>query len=196
MDKFATLHTDVQSDAIPTCICEKSIADKAEKFCLNCGKNMGAIAPWWGLVCGVGYAGWSHYVATTVAEAATNAGMKVVINVLKTLGAEKLIPEICEKISSTGNYANIINFTSIISTEFEASCAVMSSTGANQAMDTSMCMIVQKGSTGGYTVEKVVSKALETILDKAPGAAEFTEIAEAANDHSFNYGNNLIIIMN
>ncbi|EUR72125.1 hypothetical protein PFBG_02749 [Plasmodium falciparum 7G8] len=42
---------------------------------------MGAIAPWWGLVCGTGYAGWSHYVATTVAEAATNAGIKAGLKV-------------------------------------------------------------------------------------------------------------------
>ncbi|ETW32267.1 hypothetical protein PFFCH_00317 [Plasmodium falciparum FCH/4] len=41
MDKFATLQTDIQNDAIPTCICEKSLADKTEKFCLNCGMNVG-----------------------------------------------------------------------------------------------------------------------------------------------------------
>ncbi|CDO64830.1 rifin [Plasmodium reichenowi] len=76
MDKFATLQTDIQNDAIPTCICEKSIADKTEKFCLNCGKNMGAIAPWWGLVCGAGYAGWTNYAATTLLEIANDAGIK------------------------------------------------------------------------------------------------------------------------
>ncbi|ETW27001.1 hypothetical protein PFFCH_05577 [Plasmodium falciparum FCH/4] len=124
-EKFATLQTDIQSDSIPTCICEKSMADKTEKFCLNCSKNMGAIAPWWGLVCGVGYAGWSHYVPIAVAKAAMDAGMNVIIHFLEGLGVKKLIPEICEKISSTGQYANIINFSSIISTEFEASCAVM-----------------------------------------------------------------------
>ncbi|CDO62069.1 rifin, partial [Plasmodium reichenowi] len=75
MDKFATLHTNIQSDSIPTCICEKSLADKTEKFCLNCGKNIGAIAPWWGLVCGAGYAGWTNYFATTVVKMATDAGI-------------------------------------------------------------------------------------------------------------------------
>ncbi|CDO62056.1 rifin [Plasmodium reichenowi] len=75
MDKFATLQTYIQSDAIPTCVCEKSLADKTEKFCLNCGKNMGAIAPWWGLVCGVGYAGWTNYVAAIAAKAATKVGI-------------------------------------------------------------------------------------------------------------------------
>ncbi|CAC9696395.1 PIR protein [Plasmodium sp. DRC-Itaito] len=76
MDKLSTLHTDIQNDAIPSCVCEKSLADKTEKFCLNCGMNVGAIAPWWGLVCGSGYAGWLNYVATTIAKMATDAGIK------------------------------------------------------------------------------------------------------------------------
>ncbi|SOS77260.1 rifin [Plasmodium sp. gorilla clade G1] len=81
MYKFATLQTDVQSDAIPICVCEKSLADKTEKFCLNCGKNMTAIAPWWGLFCGAGYAGWTNYVATTIAKMATDAGIEAGVKV-------------------------------------------------------------------------------------------------------------------
>ncbi|SOV76027.1 rifin PIR protein, putative [Plasmodium reichenowi] len=77
MDKFATLDTYIQSDALPTCICEKSLADKTEKFCLNCSKNMGAIAPWWGLVCGVGYAGWLNSATAAAMEYATKKGIQV-----------------------------------------------------------------------------------------------------------------------
>ncbi|SPJ08255.1 PIR protein, putative [Plasmodium sp. DRC-Itaito] len=76
MDKFVTLDTDIQSDAIPTCLCERSVADKTEKFCLNCGKNMGAIAPWWGLVCGAWYAGWINAATATAIELATQEGIK------------------------------------------------------------------------------------------------------------------------
>ncbi|CDO61593.1 rifin [Plasmodium reichenowi] len=43
MDKFVTLQTDIQSDAIPTCVCEKSVADKVEKGCLRCAQNLGGI---------------------------------------------------------------------------------------------------------------------------------------------------------
>ncbi|CDO61889.1 rifin [Plasmodium reichenowi] len=53
-EQFATLHTDIQSDSIPTCICKKSLADKTEKFCLNCGKIMGGVVPGLGLLCGYG----------------------------------------------------------------------------------------------------------------------------------------------
>ncbi|ETW43938.1 hypothetical protein PFNF135_01697 [Plasmodium falciparum NF135/5.C10] len=90
MDKFATLHTDIQSDAIPSCVCEKSIADKTEKFCLNCGKTMGGVAPCWGLVCGVGYAGWTQYVAATVLQAGIKKGIEVGFTKVKEIVTRKL----------------------------------------------------------------------------------------------------------
>ncbi|SPJ10075.1 rifin PIR protein,putative [Plasmodium sp. DRC-Itaito] len=124
MDKFTTLHTDIQSDDIPTCICEKSIADKTEKFCLNCGKNMGAIAPWWGLVCGSWYAGWSHYIAGITAKLATDAGIKAGVKVglanvteilgqlIKHLGFD--VPTINEaKLITLGNFYDGVTFSDI-----------------------------------------------------------------------------------
>ncbi|ETW57366.1 hypothetical protein PFUGPA_00646, partial [Plasmodium falciparum Palo Alto/Uganda] len=48
-EKFATLQTDIHSDAIPSCVCEKSIAEKAEKGCLRCGYGLGSVAPMIGL---------------------------------------------------------------------------------------------------------------------------------------------------
>ncbi|CDO61893.1 rifin [Plasmodium reichenowi] len=85
MDKFATLHTDIEKEAIPTCVCEKSMADKTEKFCLNCGKNMGAMAPSWGLLCGIGYSGWEIAATAAAERAGVDAGIEVVINTLKEL---------------------------------------------------------------------------------------------------------------
>ncbi|SPJ08672.1 rifin PIR protein,putative [Plasmodium sp. DRC-Itaito] len=76
IDKFATLQTDIQSDAIPTCVCEKSIADKVEKGCLRCGGVLsGGVAPGWGLISGLGYATWTNYVAGIAAKAATKVGI-------------------------------------------------------------------------------------------------------------------------
>ncbi|SOV84035.1 rifin PIR protein, putative [Plasmodium reichenowi] len=42
-EQLTTLETKIDTDDIPTCICEKSLADKAEKFCLNCGMNVGGV---------------------------------------------------------------------------------------------------------------------------------------------------------
>ncbi|ETW39284.1 hypothetical protein PFTANZ_00017 [Plasmodium falciparum Tanzania (2000708)] len=48
--QFSTLHTDIQRDAIPTCVCEKSLADKVEKGCLRCGYGLGTVAPTVGFI--------------------------------------------------------------------------------------------------------------------------------------------------
>ncbi|EWC73415.1 surface antigen [Plasmodium falciparum UGT5.1] len=179
--QLTTLETKITTEDIPTCICEKSMADKTEKFCLNCSKNMGAIAPWWGLVCGTGYAGWSHYVPFAISKAATDAGMKVVIHILKGLRVEKLIPKIYEKISSTGNYANITEFSSHIYMELKAVCTAMSSSpGVNEATSTQICSIVKNGPTGGSTVADVVSGAFKLIVEKAPKTAKAAKKIEAA----------------
>ncbi|SOV84074.1 rifin PIR protein, putative [Plasmodium reichenowi] len=39
--ELTTLETKINIHDIPTCVCEKSLADKTEKFCLNCGVNIG-----------------------------------------------------------------------------------------------------------------------------------------------------------
>ncbi|KNG74418.1 hypothetical protein PFMG_00601 [Plasmodium falciparum IGH-CR14] len=40
-EKFATLQTDITTEDIPTCVCEKSVADTVEKTCLKCGGLLG-----------------------------------------------------------------------------------------------------------------------------------------------------------
>ncbi|EWC78610.1 surface antigen [Plasmodium falciparum UGT5.1] len=96
MDKFATLQTDIQSDAIPTCVCEKSLADKVEKSCLKCGKNLGGFVPGLGLIGG-----------TAVYAAAVNAATKA--GITETMeGLSSSIPGLKRLIGSSG-IAKIVN---------------------------------------------------------------------------------------
>ncbi|SOV76013.1 rifin PIR protein, putative [Plasmodium reichenowi] len=61
---------------------EKSLEEKIEKGCLKCGGVFGGgIAPGWGLLSGLGYAGWSHYIPIAVAKAATDAGIEAGLKV-------------------------------------------------------------------------------------------------------------------
>ncbi|KNG75536.1 rifin [Plasmodium falciparum IGH-CR14] len=39
-EKLSALQTDISINDIPTCICEKSLADKVEKNCLKCGGDI------------------------------------------------------------------------------------------------------------------------------------------------------------
>ncbi|EUR81791.1 hypothetical protein PFBG_00171 [Plasmodium falciparum 7G8] len=87
MDKFATLDTDIQSDAIPTCVCEKSLADKTEKLCLKCGYGLGSNIPLVGLISGIGfYSGVLEYAVdfgiSEGVKAAISKGMEVAIQLL------------------------------------------------------------------------------------------------------------------
>ncbi|CDO61541.1 rifin [Plasmodium reichenowi] len=104
-EKFATLQTDIQNDAIPTCICEKSLADKTEKFCLNCGKTMGGVAPGWGLVSGLMYAEWINAAMEAAAQKGIEEGVKYGIEELSNFFVlNKLIP--ISQIQSLINPAN------------------------------------------------------------------------------------------
>nr|SPJ13428.1 rifin PIR protein,putative [Plasmodium sp. DRC-Itaito] len=104
-EKFATLDTDIQSDDLPTCFCKKSLADKTEKFCLNYGKNMGAITPWWGLVCGSGYAGWTNYVTQMAIQKGIEEGVKYGFESLRDFRGLSGLIEV-SKIQSLINPAN------------------------------------------------------------------------------------------
>ncbi|ETW38254.1 hypothetical protein PFTANZ_00986 [Plasmodium falciparum Tanzania (2000708)] len=114
---FDTLQTDIQSDAIPTCVCEKSIADKVEKGCLRCGGLLGGgIAPGWSLVSGLGYAVWTNYVTQTALQKGIEAGVKYGIQELKDFpGLSRLIKfsEIKNLINHT-NYAEKTTYFSFV----------------------------------------------------------------------------------
>ncbi|SPJ11207.1 PIR protein [Plasmodium sp. DRC-Itaito] len=77
MDKFATLDTDIQNDAIPTCVCEKSIADKMEKNCLLCGGVLGGgVAPSVGLFGGLAVDQLTSVLTAAAIKAAQKAGIE------------------------------------------------------------------------------------------------------------------------
>ncbi|EUT79329.1 hypothetical protein PFAG_05896 [Plasmodium falciparum Santa Lucia] len=52
-EKLSAMQTDITTDDIPTCACEKSLADKVEKTCLKCGGVLGSGVPGLGLIGGV-----------------------------------------------------------------------------------------------------------------------------------------------
>ncbi|SOS76164.1 rifin [Plasmodium sp. gorilla clade G1] len=52
--ELTTLETNIGTNDIPTCVCDKSVADKVEKTCLKCGYTLGGAVPELGLLCGYG----------------------------------------------------------------------------------------------------------------------------------------------
>ncbi|ETW31713.1 hypothetical protein PFFCH_00853 [Plasmodium falciparum FCH/4] len=85
--QLTTLETNIDTNDIPTCVCEKSLADKVEKTCFKCGGVLGGGVPELGLLCGYGaYELVQVAIAAGVAsakkaaiEAGTQAGIQATI---------------------------------------------------------------------------------------------------------------------
>ncbi|ETW52020.1 hypothetical protein PFUGPA_05976 [Plasmodium falciparum Palo Alto/Uganda] len=196
MDKFATLQTDIQNDAIPTCICEKSLADKTEKFCHNCGYGLGSVAPSIGLLGGPGIYGWKTaalVIAKDLAEkggaaageaARIKAGIEAVISGIKskfpihTLNGEALKSVIAQK------YNDVSLISGFIEAEYyESGCREFFSSWKipickslyDRIFDTSE--VVQRS----FSPKEFIKTTVKTVVSDANGvAAEAAKNAEAA----------------
>ncbi|EUR81793.1 hypothetical protein PFBG_00173 [Plasmodium falciparum 7G8] len=127
-EKFAILQTDIHSDAIPTCICEKSLADKVEKNCLRCGGILGSAMPQLGLI-----GGSALYVAAVKSsvELGIKMGMQTAITSLNELwGLTRLInATVIEKFVTPTNYCNKTSIIEFLNKIYSNSCK----TGANSS---------------------------------------------------------------
>ncbi|ETW17857.1 hypothetical protein PFFVO_03251 [Plasmodium falciparum Vietnam Oak-Knoll (FVO)] len=164
MDKFATLQTDIQSDAIPTCVCEKSLEDKMEKECLKCAQNLGGIvAPSTGVLAGI--AEGALYVwkdaeiiaakAAAVTEGAAKGlaeGAQVGINAVmdglcRDFGLSTVrIKELGSVINGT-NYSDVKMITEAVYAKFNVSCLPGASRSGGftvAASDQSFCSAIKK----------------------------------------------------
>ncbi|SOS81740.1 PIR protein, putative [Plasmodium sp.] len=82
-EKFSALQTKIDTNDIPNCVCEKSVADKVEKTCLKCGYDLGGVVPGLGFVCGIGV---SQILEAAIASAAEIGLMAAKNEALKKLG--------------------------------------------------------------------------------------------------------------
>ncbi|ETW19854.1 hypothetical protein PFFVO_01240 [Plasmodium falciparum Vietnam Oak-Knoll (FVO)] len=128
-EKFSVLHTDIQSDGIPTCICEKSLAHKVEKGCLRCGSILGAAMP---EVASIGATAlytlcqWQTKAIAAATEyalaegaaqglaAGIQAGKEVAIKSLKLLGVEEFWTGMSSEILKMSHYNEVANLTAVI----------------------------------------------------------------------------------
>ncbi|CDO61828.1 rifin [Plasmodium reichenowi] len=192
MDKFATLHTDIQSDAIPTCICEKSMADKVEKGCLRCGSILGGAMPELGSIGGsllyalnqwkptalnAAIAAAEEFGAAAGIKAGDIQGMKTVILGLKYFKVHDTFPDIFKSILETSHYTNVKGFASAIVKEHKLNCAL----GATNRVKESMCLRVDinfglkeavTGNQIGGPPASEIPKIIDDIVGGAKGAAE------------------------
>ncbi|SPJ11732.1 PIR protein, partial [Plasmodium sp. DRC-Itaito] len=198
MDKFATLDTDIHNDAIPTCICEKSIADKVEKGCLRCGSVLGGgMMPSVCLLGGIGQVALSAWkpkaletaiaaalkaneanIATVAEAAGLKEGMRVVTYGLQTFKIDTLFSGIYDSFVNKGPYTGVTELAGQILEKYGPTC-----TGLNNMHAPSACEDFQLGlgihkliggkiDTRGIPASDAIPNGLKGILEKAKTTAD------------------------
>ncbi|EWC78590.1 surface antigen, partial [Plasmodium falciparum UGT5.1] len=124
-EKLSALQTDISINNIPTCICEKSVADKMEKNCLKCGGIIGTAVPELALLGGVS----THMLTTAATYAAIEAGMREVVSHIK------------EFLTNFNEY--LVDLTPIVN-ESNYNCGTALFEAANKAVSTS-CLTTKPG---------------------------------------------------
>ncbi|CAD49098.1 rifin [Plasmodium falciparum NF54] len=197
-EKFVTLQTDIQNDAIPTCVCEKSIADKVEKGCLRCvGVFGGGVMPGFGTIGGTAlYAlnqlkpavfkaaikaaleeGAAEILAAGI-EAGDAAGMNVVRYGLRYLHVHELFPVIFDSFVKTRPYNEITSIANSILLKYGPTC-----TGLDNNSPPAACTKFQLNlgihkkigamiDTHGTPASTAIRQGLEGILEEATQTAE------------------------
>ncbi|SCM18822.1 PIR protein, putative [Plasmodium sp.] len=116
-EKLCALQTDITTEDIPRCVCEKSLPDRVEKSCLKCGKNIGGFVPGFGLIGGT-----TVYAAAV--NAATKAGIETSIDGLKAVpGMTKLFGDKISQFVTPTTYDRPMSIVTTILSEKEKLCA-------------------------------------------------------------------------
>ncbi|SOV84111.1 rifin PIR protein, putative [Plasmodium reichenowi] len=113
---------------------EKSLAEKVEKGCLRCGCALGGVAASVGIFGSVAANELTKVAMTAAITAAKEAGaaagkivgdtqgMNIVIEGLRALKADKLIPETYKSFVATKSYTEVTELTSSLLGEYRATC--------------------------------------------------------------------------
>ncbi|CZT99167.1 rifin [Plasmodium falciparum NF54] len=189
--QLTTLETKITTEDIPTCICEKSLADKTEKFCLNCGVNVGGgVTLSSGVLGGIGAVAvnaWKDAAIIAAKEAAIAKGaaagkiageakgVDVVIYYLKGLGVEELIPRISESIGKTIPYTNAGKISDIIYGKYTTTCMGLNNRGppaACNSFNIKFGLFNTRGKPIGSPPSSAIPTKVREAVDKATRSAK------------------------
>ncbi|SOS77869.1 PIR protein, putative [Plasmodium sp. gorilla clade G1] len=188
-EQLTTLETKIDTDDIPTCICEKSLADKTENFCLNCGVNMGGgVTLSSGVLGGIGEAAISAWQTTEIA-AATQAAIakgaaagKIAgdtellakfIQGLEALHIDKLRIENLASLFTTTPYTELSSAPILINNQYNTLCGLMPTLEGNTCHNiaNNLNLIANYGQVG-LLPKAAIAEKLNGIVTQAKGFAE------------------------
>ncbi|ETW47094.1 hypothetical protein PFMALIP_04856 [Plasmodium falciparum MaliPS096_E11] len=198
--QLTTLETKIDTDDIPTCVCEKSLADKVEKGCLRCGYGLGTVAPTVGLIGAVAVHVWKPLalkaaIAAAIAKSAAeisaasakagNAhGMKVATFLLEQWDLKILGIDNFGSFFSKEYIIDIPKVVNIIATKRAEVCGVSA-----KSLGETICNKIDlklgarlSGGGNGPPVKVAVEQRLNYILGKATDSANAKATQVAATE--------------
>ncbi|SCM18796.1 PIR protein, putative [Plasmodium sp.] len=214
-EKFATLDTNIATNDIPTCVCEKSLADKAENFCLKCGYELGGgVLQASSLLGGIGQLGidaWKAAALITAKDLSAKAGVAAGEAARIKAGIKAIMDGLCTdfRLSTPGvkelglvfnakNYNNSQYIFEAIFTKYQGSCMVSEAanvplTGTSEPICSSVLSKVLE--QGLYTQDMVSREAvIKSTVKTMVSQAEI--VADVAADTATNKATSLAIKTN
>ncbi|CDO62102.1 rifin [Plasmodium reichenowi] len=163
--QLTTLETKINTDDIPTCICEKSLADKTEKFCLNCGKNVGVAVPGLGVLAGYGAYELVKIAMKAAIAAAQKAGalageaagiQEVITSLNSSLNLDTFGGTTLNTVLNGNNFKNIPFIVDLLKKDYHTVCVV-----PDPDLDKLLCFYGSNGDTVAYNfIETKVQSAV------------------------------------
>ncbi|CZT98662.1 rifin [Plasmodium falciparum NF54] len=192
---LSTLETNIDTNDIPTCVCEKSLADKVEKGCLRCGYGLGTVAPTVGLIGAVAVnelkkAAMAIAIKDAIAEglvagetARIQASIKAVILGIKSkFRIDTLGGEVLESIITAQKYDDVSLISESIYMQYQSTC-LPQYVGHGADLSKPICHTV-------YTLDFVQGKvhvpgslqgSIKKALEKIVAEAKSNAVSETAN---------------
>ncbi|ETW33172.1 hypothetical protein PFTANZ_06111 [Plasmodium falciparum Tanzania (2000708)] len=188
-EKLDALQTDIQSDELPECTCEKSLADKVEKTCLKCGRNLGGVvAPSLGVLGGIAELAISKWKPGALLAAESDAiaegtaagikageveGIKYIIGELRNqLQIYSIGPSPLEKAITAKTLYNPTLLTESVNIQHNILCKI---SGYNE--NEALCVIVGEESSSpksviGIYTQDIMSNAKEAVAQATKATTE------------------------
>ncbi|EWC77618.1 surface antigen [Plasmodium falciparum UGT5.1] len=200
VEKLTTLETKINTDDIPTCICEKSLADKMEKTCLKCAQNLGGIvAPSSGVLGGItelGISFWKPAALAAAKDAAIAEGLAAGKAAGDIAGAAEVIAGLNKVffINHIGNtplkslftaktYTNVLNYPRIIHEQYRGLCAIGGANNNHPMCNIANTLKFYAVPGQAHVPEKLIIEGkLNEILAKAQGVANARASEVAASE--------------
>ncbi|KOB63864.1 hypothetical protein PFHG_05051 [Plasmodium falciparum HB3] len=182
-EKLAALEADIDVNDIPTCVCEKSLADKTENFCHNCGYGLGSVAASVGIIGPIAVKGLENAALVAAAQKGIQEGIaKAIEVVISKYGVNKLYGVALEKSITSNNFKNVMFYIQAIQHRYNNIVCGEESIGDSGVLcfyKTTLVDDVKVTKALAASAQKVVADATEkaTLVTKAEvSAAEATSV--------------------